>query len=64
MYTITKQILESQIVQHQITLKALQFQNNVYPMRPKEYQAIHYEISKNQLRLNQLTNKRDLLYPC
>ena len=61
MNPITKEILNTEIVQHQITLKELQFQQNVYPLRPKEYQSLHYEITKKQLRLNQLTYKRDLL---
>ncbi len=58
---ITKEILNSKIVQHQIILKELQFQQNVYPLRPKEYQSLNHEITKKQLRLNQLTYKRDLM---
>ena len=56
------QIIESQIAQHQITLKALLFQQQVYTMRPQEYLALNHEINKNQLRLNQLTYKRDVCF--
>ena len=60
MNPIRKEMLNSEIVQHQITLKELQFQQNVYPLRPKEYQYLNHEITKKQLRLNQLTYKRHL----
>ena len=53
--------LNTQIVEHMTMLRALRFQEETYKMRQDEFIKLHLEISKKQIRLNQLNHKKDYL---
>jgi hypothetical protein len=53
--------LNTQIVEHMTLLRALRFQEATYKMRQDEFIKLHLEISKKQIRLNQLNHKKDFL---
>ena len=53
--------LNTQIVEHMTILRALRIQQETYKMKQDEFIKLHLEISKKQMRLNQLNHKKDFL---
>ena len=53
--------LNTQIVEHMTMLRALRIQQETYKMKQDEFIKLHLEISKKQIRLNQLNHKKDFL---
>ena len=53
--------LNTQIVEHMTMLRALRIQQETYKMKQDEFIKLHLEISKKQIRLNQLNHKKDYL---
>ena len=53
--------LNTQIVEHMTILRELRFQEQTYKMKQDEFIKLHLEISKKQIRLNQLNHKKDFL---
>ena len=53
--------LNTQIVEHMTMLRALRIQQETYKMKQDEFIKLHLEISKKQMRLNQLNHKKDFL---
>ena len=53
--------LNTQIVEHMKFLRELRFQEQTYKMKQDEFIKLHLEISKKQVRLNQLNHKKEFL---